>query len=276
MSLSIRTNIASLNAQRNLGNAQGAAEGAMARLSSGMRITKAGDDAAGLAISSKMQAVIKSANQAARNANDGLSLIQTAEQAMNSVTNVLTRLRELATQSANDTLGTTERSDIATEATELTSELDRVAGGTNFNGKKLLDGTAATLTFQVGSDADADSQISIDLSTVKTDSTSLGVNGLQFDSATNSQTSMTAIDAALDSLGTFRAQLGATGNRLQAAVENIQTYAESLSAANSRIRDVDVAEESANLAKANVLQQAGISVLAQANQQPQMALKLLG
>jgi flagellin len=276
MALSIRTNIASLNAQRNLSTSQGVADNAMARLSSGMRITKAGDDAAGLAISSKLQANIRSANQAARNANDGLSLIQTTEQAMNSVTNILTRLRELATQAANDAVGTEGRAHIKTEADELVDELDRVAGGTNFNGTKLLDGSATTLTFQVGADADADSQISVDLTNVKTDATTLGVNALAFATAANGQTSMTAIDGALDDVAGFRATLGAVGNRLQMAIENVQTYAESLSAANSRIRDVDVAEESANLARANVLQQAGISVLAQANQSPQMALKLLG
>jgi len=277
MSLSIRTNLASLNAQRNLSASQSATESAMARLSSGMRITKASDDAAGLAISSKLQANIRSANQAARNANDGLSLIQTAEAAMNSVTNILTRLRELATQAANDTTGTEGRAHIATEAGELVLELDRITTSTNFNGTQLLDGSAtAALTFHVGADADADAQITVDIASIDTASGTLGVDGLQFDTAANALTSMADLDAALDTVAGYRATLGAAGNRLQVAVENVQTYAESLSAANSRIRDVDVAEESANLARANVLQQAGISVLAQANQAPQMALKLLG
>ena len=279
MSLSIRTNVASLNAQRNLSASQGATESAMSRLSSGMRITKATDDAAGLAISSKMQAQIKSFNQAARNANDGLSMIQTAEAALDTTTNILTRLKELATQAANGTLQDADRTLINNEATQLTAEIDRNAAAAKFNGVSLLAATA-DITFQVGTNnTAAESQITVKFTELKASMADIGDAGaltVDLSSQANAQTALDNLDKAIDKVSGFRSTLGAAGNRFQAAVENIQTFSESLSAANSRIRDVDVAEESANLARANVLQQAGISVLAQANQSPQMALKLLG
>jgi flagellin len=287
MALSIRTNVASLNAQRNLSASQGATESAMSRLSSGMRITKASDDAAGLAISSKMQAQIRSYNQAARNANDGLSMIQTAEAALNTTTNLLTRLKELATQAASGTLQNADRTLINNEATQLTAEIDRNAAAAKFNGVALLDGATAATTFQVGINATAgESQITVDFRGLSAKMANLGgvdadgsnpvALAVNLSTQAGAQAALTSLDTAIEKVSGARATLGAAGNRFQAAVENIQTFSESLSAANSRIRDVDVAEESANLARANVLQQAGISVLAQANQSPQMALKLLG
>jgi flagellin len=275
MGLSLRTNVASLNAQRNLAQAQSSVDASMSKLSSGMRITKAGDDAAGLAISSKMQAQIKSYNQAARNANDGLSVIQTAEAAMNTTTNILTRLRELAMQSASAGVGDKERQAIQTEATALTNELDRNAKTAKFNGTDLLNNTSS-LSFQVGIDASGDSQISV--AAVDVTASALGVEAadISFASAASAQAALTVLDTAIETVSTNRATFGAAGNRFQAVIENIQTFAESLSTANSRIRDVDVAEETSNMAKSQILVQAGISVLSQANQSPQMALKLLG
>jgi len=275
MSMSIRTNVASLNAQRNLSTTQGTLDSSMSRLSSGYRITKAGDDAAGLGISTKLEAQIRSYNQAARNANDGISVIQTTEAALNETSNILTRMRELAMQSASDGIGDTERDYIQTETDQLLSEIDRIAAVTKFNGRELLSGTVTGLDFQVGVDGGADDRISF--STIDATTTELlGGTTLDVDDKTQAAAALTTIDQALVAVSTARAELGAVGNRFQSAINNIQSFAESLSAANSRIRDVDVAEETSRMARANILQQAGVSVLAQANQQPQLALKLLG
>jgi flagellin len=274
MGLSLRTNVASLNAQRNLYQSQNAVDGSMSRLSSGMRITKASDDAAGLAISSKLGAQIKSYNQAARNANNGLSAIQTAEAALNTTTNILTRLRELAMQSASAGVGNSERGYINAEATALKDELTRNANAAVFNGQALLN-TVAAMDFQVGiENVAANDRISV--SSVDATASTLGLTSLNLSSATSAQAALSAIDDAINTVSSKRSDLGAAANRFQMAIENIQTFAESLSAANSRIRDVDVAEETSNLARAQILVQAGVSVLAQANQTPQAALKLLG
>ncbi len=274
MSMSIRTNLASLNAQRNLSDSQNTLDTAMARLSSGYRITKAGDDAAGLGISTKLEAQIRSYNQASRNANDGLSVIQTTESSLNETSNILTRLRELAMQSASDGIGDTERGYIQTETDQLTGEIDRISATTKFNGTQLLGGTTTTLDFQVGVEGTTNDVISFN--TIAGDTTSLGVNGLDLSSKASAQGNLSVIDAALTAVSTARSSLGAAGNRLQSAINNIQSFSEALSAADSRIKDVDVAEETSAMARANILQQAGVSVLAQANQQPQLALKLLG
>jgi flagellin len=246
----------------------------MSRLSSGYRITKAGDDAAGLGISTKLEAQIRSYNQASRNANDGISVIQTTEAALNETTNILTRLRELAMQSASDGIGDTEREYIQTENDSLVAEIDRISQVTKFNGTSLLDGTGGTLDFQVGVDGTADDQISFD--TIDATAATLGVDALDVNDKVNAAAALTTIDTAIITVSTARAALGAAGNRFQSAINDIQAFSESLSAANSRIRDVDVAEETSRMARANILQQAGVSVLAQANQQPQLALKLLG
>jgi len=274
MTMSIRTNVASLNAQRNLASSQSTLDSSMSRLSSGYRITKAGDDAAGLGISTKLEAQIRSFNQASRNANDGISVIQTTEASLNETSNILTRLRELAMQSASDGIGTTERGYIQTEASQLVNEVGRIAAVTNFNGTQLLDGSAGTLDFQVGVANTTNDVISF--TTIDATATTLGVNGLDLSTKTAAQTALDTLDTALASVSTARSELGAAGNRFQSAINNISAFSESLSAANSRIKDVDVAEETSRMARSNILQQAGVSVLAQANQQPQLALKLLG
>jgi flagellin len=269
MALSIRTNIASLNAQRNLGKTQDMLDSSMARLSSGMRITKASDDAAGLAISTRLQAQVRSYNQAARNANDGMSLIQTAEAALNTSANLLTRVRELAVQASNGTVSSADRTLLQNEANALLTEVERIADTSKYNGIDLLNTTTA-LEIQVGLD-------SADVISVTRSDAQLGAASVvAWTDGDAAQASLSVIDTALGNVSSARASFGAAANRLQGALENIQTFSESLSAANSRIRDVDVAEETAALSRAQVLAQAGISVLSQANQMPQMALKLLG
>jgi flagellin len=275
MSMSIRTNVASLNAQRNLSSTQTALNTSMARLSSGYRITKAGDDAAGLGISTKLEAQIRSFNQAVRNANDGISVIQTTESALDNTANMLTRLRELAMQSASDGIGDSERGYINTEATNLTAEMDRIANTTKFNGASLLDGTATTLDFHVGIESGSNDVISFTTLDATT-ATLFGGATLDLASKAGSVAALDVIDTALGAVSDNRSTLGAAGNRLQSAIATIQSFNEQLSAANSRIKDVDVAEETSAMARSNILQQAGVSVLAQANQQPQLALKLLG
>jgi flagellin len=275
MSMSIRTNVSSINAQRNVFNSSMALEASMSKLSSGFRITKAGDDAAGLGISSNLEAQVKSYNQASRNAQDGISLIQTAEGALNETTAILSRLRELAMQSASAGVGNTERGYIQNETTALTTEVDRIANATEYNGTSLLNSAATTLVFQVGiRNVAANDRIGV--STVDATSTTLGINALDLSTQAAAQTALATLDAAIGSVSSARSTFGAAGNRLQSVVSTIQTSSENLSAANSRIRDVDVAEETSKMARSNVLTQAGVSVLAQANQQPQLALKLLG
>ncbi|MCC6335706.1 MAG: flagellin FliC [Myxococcales bacterium] len=275
MAMSIRTNVSSLNAQRNLYQTQGQLDSSLSRLSSGYRITKAGDDAAGLGISVNLEAQIRSFNQGVRNANDGISLIQTAEAAMNEQSNILARLRELAMQSASDGIGATERGYIQSEVDEQVAEVERVAQATEFNGQMLLDGSAVALDFQVGiRNVAANDRITV--TTVDATTATLGVDTLDLSTKAGAQAALGVIDTALQTLSTARATLGAAGNRFNSAVASIQASSESLSAANSRIRDVDVAEETSRMARSQVLMQAGVSVLAQANQMPQIALKLLG
>jgi flagellin len=283
MALSILTNTASLNAQRNLAQTGKALSSNFARLSSGMRINTAGDDAAGLAISERMKSQIRSMSQAERNANDGISLLQTAEGAMNENSGILIRMRELAMQSANGTLGTSERNALQTEFSQLTSEIDRIANVTKFNGQDLLNNTTG-FTFQVGVGTTGNDSISANMidmraATYGTDSggtnTPVNLTTLSIATAGGATTALTQLDAAIDNTSTARAGLGATQNRLQVTVTNLQSARENLSAANSRIRDVDVAEESAAMTRNNILSQAGMAVLSQANQLPSMALSLL-
>jgi flagellin len=275
MSLSIRTNVASLNAQRNLTNTQTALDSSLAKLSSGYRITKAGDDAAGLGVSTSLTAQTKSFNQAVRNANDGLSVVQSAEAGFNEIANILTRMRELAMQSSSDGVGDTQRGYVQTEKASLSAEIDRIANSTQFNGTNLLNISTASLDFQVGiGNVAANDRITV--STVDIQAATLGVAAFSLATKAGAQAALTTIDAALNTLSGARSTYGAMGNRLQSAINAVQTFAEATAAANSRIRDVDVAEETANMTRSNILAQAGISVLAQANQMPQMALKLLG
>jgi flagellin len=253
----------------------------LSKLSSGFRITKAGDDAAGLGISSNLTAQIASYNQASRNAADGISLVQTAEGALNETNNILTRLRELAMQSASDGVGDTERGYIQDEVDELVEELDRVANSTEFNGTALLNASAgAALEFQVGiRDVAANDRIEVDLTGIDASTAGTGMTALaalDISTKADAQTALSDIDTAIETIASHRATLGAIGNRFNTVSNTIRTASENLSAANSRIRDVDVAEETSAMSRAQVLMQAGVSVLAQANQMPQMAMKLLG
>jgi flagellin len=282
MALSILTNTASLDAQRNLSKTGKALQSNFAKLSSGQRINSAGDDAAGLAISERMKSQIRSMSQAERNANDGMSLLQTAEGAMNENSGILTRMRELAMQSANGTLGGDERDALNTEFGQLREEIDRIANVTEFNGTKLLDGSNTDgFKFQVGIGAtDADT---ITAKMTSMTSTKYGADGLDLSALDigktggqdGAQSALETLDKALAATSSSRATLGATQNRLTVTVSNLQSANVNLSAANSRIRDVDVAEESASMTRNNVLSQAGMAVLAQANQLPSSALSLL-
>ncbi len=274
MGLRVNTNIASLTAQRNLSQVTGRLQGNFSRLSSGLRIATAADDAAGLGISERMRAQIRSYSVASRNAQDGISLVQTAEGSLAEVSSLLQRMRELAVQASNGTLSTTDRSTINTEFTQLISEIDRIASTADFNGIALLDGTASTADIQVGINNSSDDRISISLQDAT--ASTLGIDSLTTTSASNAQSAIATIDTALNSVSTSRGVLGAAQNRLQSAFNSIQNAHENLSAAESRIRDVDVAAETADLTRNSILQQAATSILAQANVQPQLALSLLG
>ena len=277
--ISVLTNVTSLNAQRNLASTQAALATSVGRLSSGMRINSASDDAAGLGISENLSANIKSLAQAQRNANDGISMSQVAEGSMNDMQGIVSRMRELSVQSSNSTLGGNERGYIQTEFTQLSSEINRISGVTNFNGQKLLDGSASTgLTFQIGIQNTSNDRLSMSITKLTTStlgSTSLHIASASLSTATNAQLAIGTFDKAIQQLSQARAKVGATQNRMTVTVSNLAVAQENLTAANSRIRDVDVAQESANLTKSQILSQAGIAVLSQANQIPQAALSLL-
>ena len=276
MGLRINTNTASLNSQRVLWNTKLGLDKSMEKLSSGYRINRAGDDAAGLAISENLRAQIRGLKQAARNANDGISLVQVAEGAMNELSSILIRLRELAVQSASDTIGPVERQFLNVEYDQLVSEVDRIADSTEFNGTQLLAGVGSIMDFQVGirNNPDID-RISFDSSKADANSASLGVNLSSVADKASAQNALSSIDTALMSVSAMRADFGALQNRLQMTVSNINNSVENMSAANSRIRDVDVAEETSEMTRNNILLQAGTSVLAQANQSANVALGLL-
>jgi flagellin len=271
MGLRVNTNIAAINAQRNLAGITTRLSGNFARLSSGMRIATAADDAAGLAISERMRAQIRGLNVANRNAQDGVSLAQTAEGSLQEVSNNLNRMRELAVQAANGTLSATDRATLDTEFQALVTEIDRVASQSTFNGVTLLDGSTTSLDIQVG--VNAGETITVNLADTTT--ATLGVTGLDVTSAANASAALAAIDTAIDSVTSTRGSLGADQNRLTSAMASILNTRENLSAAESRIRDVDVATETSDLTRNSILQQAAVSVLAQANVQPQLALSLL-
>jgi flagellin len=271
MGLRINTNLASFTAQRNLGEVTGRLQGNYARLASGLRIATAADDAAGLGISERMRSQIRSYAAAGRNAQDGISLAQTAEGALQETSNILNRLRELSIQSANGTLSDSDRNTINTEAQALIEELDRIASSTEFNGFNLLDGTGATAAIQVGIQAGE----TIDIGLPDTTTATLGVDSLDLTDVTGATAALGALDSAIDDLNTTRGGLGAVQNRLQSTIASIAVARENLSAAESRIRDVDVASESADLTRNSIMQQAAVSILQQANVQPQVALSLL-
>jgi flagellin len=273
MPISIMTNVQSLNAQRNLNSTQTKLSGNLQKLSSGLRVNSAADDAAGLAISERFKAQIRSYSQAERNANDGVSLLQTAEGAMNEIAGSLIRMRELAMQSANGTLGTAERGFLNNEVADLTTEIDRIASVTQFNGLNVLDGSYSGQTLQVGIGATANDTIGITISNASFSSLAGATVDLTTQSA--AQAALGTIDTAINALSTRRASIGTAQNRLQVTMSNLASARENVTAANGRIRDVDVANESAELTKNNILSQVGLSVLAQANQAPSVALSLL-
>lgn len=279
MSISLLTNTTSLQAQQNLAKTQNTLSSSIARLSSGMRINSASDDAAGLGISSTLKAQIASLGQAQRNTNDGVSMSQVAEGGMSSMQDIVSRMRELAVESANATLGSTERGYVQTEFKQLSSEINRISSVTNFNGQNLLDGSAsAGLTFQVGINNTANDRLSMQIT--KLTASTLGTAGLHVASAslstaTNAQAAIASFDAAIKQLSTARSNIGAVQNRLQVTVNNLSTTSTNLSAATARIMDTDIASETSKMTQANILQQAGISVLSQANSLPQNALQLL-
>lgn len=277
MSLRIATNVQALNAQKNLYGTGNEISTTMARLASGYRINRSSDDAAGLAISESLKAQIRGFKQANRNANDGISLVNVAEGGLNSVSNMLVRLRELAIQTSSDTISDRERALVDVEYQQIKEEIERVAYTTQFNGTNLLDGSGGMLDFQVGNYNDPlNDRISFDASFGNATLQSLMLTDLNVASKESSQESLAFVDEAMSFIGSARAQLGALQNRLQSTSESLATAEENFAAANSRIRDTDVAAESTNLAKNNILMNAATAVLSQANTQQQLALKLLG
>ncbi len=276
MGLRINTNVSSLAAQRSLGVNKFNTDNNLRKLASGERITRASDDAAGLAISEKLKGHIRGMRQAKRNADDGISLIQTAEGGLSEISSVIVRLRELAVQAASDTVGDTERGFSDIEFQQLKDEINRISKGLEFNGRKLLDGTGGVVDVQVGIHNDPfQDRITYDSTTTDSTLESLALMGETISHKEGAQLSLAKLDQALTRVSGVRANLGALQNRLQSTVNNLAIADENLSAANSRIRDVDVAAETAELAKNNILNQASVSVLAQANNAPQFALKLL-
>ncbi|MBC7421739.1 MAG: flagellin FliC [Bdellovibrio sp.] len=277
MGMRITTNVASLNAQRNMVTNSREAQKSMAQISTGSRITKAGDDAAGLAISENLKAQIRSFGQASRNANDGISMIQTAEQGMGEVSNIVTRLRELGIQAGSDTIGETERGFIQKEVNAMKSEIQRVADSTTFGSRKLLDGTGGIYDIHIGSGANEKTDwISYDASISNTTTDNLGIADLDFSTKEGARMGLASLDTAQSNVNGSRATLGALQNRLTSTVDVLGTMNENMSAANSRIRDTDVAASSSELARNNIMMQSTVATLAQANQLPQMALKLIG
>ena len=275
MALTVNTNLASIQAQRSLSRVTDQLGTSFRRLSTGLRIASAADDAAGLAISERLRAQVRSMDQARRNANDGISMVQTAEGALNESGDLLIRLRELAVQASNGTVSAADRDTLQQEFADLVDEVDRIAQSTEFNDIKLLDGSQASVSFHVGIGTTA----GIDTLDVALDSAraaDLGIDALDVGSSGDPTAAIDAIDSAIDSVSGLRGRLGAMQNRLGSTINNLAVQTENLSAAESRIRDVDVAYETAQLTKLQIMQQAAISVLGQTNALPQAALRLLG
>lgn len=277
MGMRVTTNIAALNAQRNLIGSQRAINDSMAKLSSGSRINKAADDAAGLAISEGLKAQIRSAAQAQRNANDGISMVQTAEGGLNEIGNIIVRLRELGVQASSDTVGEKERGMLDKEVQQLKSEVQRIASVTTWGTTKLLDGSSPKFDFQVGvfNNAEED-RITFNAGENVATLDALGLGGLDYTTKEGAQNALQSLDNAQNHVNGTRANLGALQNRLTSTVDNLGVAQENMSAANSRIRDTDVASASSEMTRNNILLQAGTSTLAQANQSNQLALKLIG
>lgn len=278
MGFRIATNTTAITGMRHMRNTRRLLDQSLERLSSGFRINKAGDDAAGLAISEKLRAKIRGLVQAQRNANDGISLIQVAEGGLNEAHNILTRMRELGVQAASDTIGPKERKYLDIEYQRLKEEIDRIANATDFNGTILLDGTGGTLDFQINTGGDnilGVDRISYEAYKADLKTSSIGIDTLAIDSKEGAQISLDRIEKAIDSVSGMRGDLGALQNRLSSTINNIGISVENLSAANSRIKDVDIADESTELTRNNIMLQAGTSVLQQANSFPKLALQLL-
>ncbi len=278
MGLRIATNMSSVTAQRHLSRSKRSLDGTLEKLASGYRINKAGDDAAGLAISEKLRSRIRGLSQAQRNSNDGISLVQVAEGGLNEVQNILIRLRELGVQAASDTLGPRERNYLNEEFTALKDEIDRIANGADFNGTKLLNGTGGILDIQVNTGGD--NILGVDRITIpayKADANidKLGLDLVEIGTKKEAQMALAEIEGAIDMVSGMRGDFGAIQNRLASTINNISISIENLQSANSRIKDVDIAEATADLTKNNILVQAGVSVLAQANNLPKAALTLL-
>jgi flagellin len=276
MGLRINTNTMSIAAQRHLGNTRRNLDSNLSKLASGERITKAADDAAGLAISENLKAQIRSIRQAKRNADDGISLVQTAEGGLSEVSSIVIWLRELAIQAASDTVGETERGFSDIEFQQLKNEIQRISQASEFNGRKLLDGSGGMVEIQIGAGNDPfNDRLKYDASSIVSTLDSLGLGQESVATKVGAQTALSSLDDALVSVNGSRANLGALQNRLTSVIQNLGVTEENFSEANSRIRDVDVASETAKLAKNQILSQAGISVLSQANQTPNSALALL-
>ncbi len=269
----INHNLNAMNAHRNMGINIGNAAKSMEKLSSGLRINRAGDDAAGLSISEKMRAQIRGLNQASRNAQDGISLIQTAEGALNETHSILQRMRELTVQAANDTNVTVDRDAIKAELTSLNTEIDRIAKTTQFNEKNLLNGTLDA-SLQIGANSSADLSLNVKIAT-SMDSDKLGTKDIAVDTHVNAQKAISSVNTAIKTVSTQRSALGALQNRLEHTIANLDNASENLQAAESRVRDVDMAKEMMSFSKNNILQQAAQAMLAQANQAPQGVLQLL-
>ncbi|RAX17078.1 flagellin [Pseudarthrobacter sp. AG30] len=276
--MQINTNLAANNAYRNLNNTQNDLSKSLEKLSSGLRINRASDDAAGLALSEGLRSQVGGLTVAARNAQDGIGVVQTAEGGLNEVHSILQRMRDLAVQAGNDSNNTDSRAAITTEATALTSELTRIAGSTDFNGAKLLNGTAGSasdgkMSFQVG--ANTGDQIVVDLASANVSNVVTAMGTLDFSTATGAASAIGSIDTAIKSVSSARSELGAVQNRFEHTIKNINVSKENLSASESRIRDTDMAEEMVKYTKNNILSQAGTAMLAQANQSSQGVLQLL-
>ena len=275
MGMQINTNISALNAHRNLSNTQNDLSKSLEKLSSGLRINRAADDAAGLAISEGLRSQVNGLGVAARNAQDGISVIQTAEGALTEVHSILQRVRDLAVQAGNDSNNADSRAAIKGESDALADELTRISGTTNFNGINLLDGSA-NLTFQVGAGSTAaNDQIAVDLSAADIAALGTTIKALTFDTAANALTSIGSVDTEITAISTQRANIGAVQNRFESAINSLNVSRENLSAAESRIRDVDMAGEMVKFTAKNILSQAGTAMLAQANQSTQGVLSLL-
>lgn len=277
MGMRVTTNIAAINAQRNLTGSQRSINKSMAQLASGSRINIAADDAAGLAISERLKAGIRSARQANRNANDGISMVQTAEGGLNEIGNIVTRLRELGIQAASDTVGAVERGFLDKEVQQLKSEIQRISLSTKWGSTNLLDGSSPAFDFQVGLyNNPEEDRITFDSTSNNAQLDALGLSGLDFTTKEGAQEALTYLDESQNSINGMRANLGALQNRLTSTVDNLGVLEENMSASNSRIRDTDVAAASSEMTRNNILLQAGTSTLAQANSVNQLALKLIG